>query len=224
MKFLAALFILMMSPALAQDCIDDELVLLADASYSMFGEPYQIQRDGYAHAFRSSQVVNQIEAGACGAIVVAYVEFGATPHTVVPFTVLRNYWDAERYARAIETAPMQPTGMTTNISAAMTYAIEILHSNEYEGLRRIVDVSSDGIASEGGPPKDVVVMHGSKFTPWHMRVIINGLPIIHRPSDRERIEDYFKNNIVGFGGRLFPATSLENFRDAVTQKIAQELG
>lgn len=224
MKWAILLSTFLTAPAFAQQCIDDELVLIADASQSMLGRAYDIQREGYAHAFRSGAVIEQIRAGACGALAVSYVEFASSPETVVGWTIIETDEDAEAFAAAIEAAPKPLIGDMTNISAAMEYAVQSIRSNGIDGLRRIVDVSTDGVATLGDHPSATRDKYGSRAVHWAERVIFNGLPIVRRDVDRKKIEAYFEEFIVGFGGRLFPAASLDNFSEAVTAKIAQELG
>jgi hypothetical protein len=212
------------APAQAQQCVDDVLVLLADASQSMNGTPYRLQREGYAAAFRSAEVIAQIRAGGCQAIAVAYVEFASRPETVVPLTILTDTVTAFAFADAIEAAPKPADiGALTNLEGAMEYAAEIAVTSGYDA-RWIVDVSSDGNATMGAHPGPVRDRYSGDHLPVWERVTFNGLPILSVHGTAEQMEVYFEEHIVG-GPRsqLFPATRIEHFDKAVTRKIAKEI-
>ena len=70
--------------------VDVALVLAVDVSRSMDPEEQQLQRDGYAEAFRSDDVHDAIRKGPLGRIAIAYFEWsGATQQNVVlPWTVI----------------------------------------------------------------------------------------------------------------------------------------
>ncbi|MBP0651684.1 DUF1194 domain-containing protein, partial [Mycobacterium tuberculosis] len=82
----AALLALTLSatPA-AAEAVDLELVLAADGSGSIDDDELRLQRDGYADAIESPEVLAAIRDGAIGAIAIAYTEWGgaASQHTIV---------------------------------------------------------------------------------------------------------------------------------------------
>src|SRR3984957_15638390 len=65
------------SPAWAADDVDLALVLVTDVSRSIDDSEFALEKDGYAAAFNSDQVLSAIKSGPLGAIAVAYVEFAS---------------------------------------------------------------------------------------------------------------------------------------------------
>ena len=211
------------TPALGEGCIDTELTFLADVSHSMNGEPKRIQRAGYAAAFRNGFVLDQIAAGACGAIAVQYVEFANYQEIVADWSVIVTDEDAEAFAQAIEAAPKAEVGELTDIAAAMEFAAMQIAANGLDANWRVVDVSSDGMATRGESPSII----REKYTqgPIWEQVTFNGLPITRSGSMNDDLKAYFENHIVG-GPRSFleDPVSLEGLGDAIIRKLQEEIG
>ncbi|MCH8097452.1 MAG: DUF1194 domain-containing protein, partial [Proteobacteria bacterium] len=76
-KFLlpAAVFCALASAPARAAPVDVELVLAVDASGSVDGEEYILQRAGYAKAFSHPRVIAAIRSGVHRAIAVTYVEW-----------------------------------------------------------------------------------------------------------------------------------------------------
>lgn len=202
-------------------CIDSEIVFLADVSGSMANYK-QMQRAGYANAFRSAEVLNQISAGACGAIAVQYMEFADKPKVVVDWTVVATDEDAEAFAQAIERAPESNIGKYTNISAAMDFAAQSVLGNGIEGQWRVVDVSTDGQETAGDKPSTV----RDKYTrgPIWQQVTFNGLPLDSGHTLPKSMQEYFLKEIVG-GPKSFlvPPVSMRGLGEAVIRKLQNEI-
>ncbi len=58
--------------------MDVALVLVTDVSRSIDDSEFKLEKDGYASAFTSQQVLDAIQGGPIGAIAVAYVEFASS--------------------------------------------------------------------------------------------------------------------------------------------------
>jgi hypothetical protein len=65
-------------PARAADTVDLTLVLVTDVSRSIDDSEFTLEKEGYAAAFTSRQVIDAIQGGNMGAIAVAYVEFASS--------------------------------------------------------------------------------------------------------------------------------------------------
>src|ERR1700761_254507 len=90
---LAALLLLVTVPAgRAADSVDLTLVLVTDVSRSIDDSEFQLEKQGYASAFNSDQVLAAIKGGTVGAIAVAYIEFASSyeVRTVLDWTVIRD--------------------------------------------------------------------------------------------------------------------------------------
>src|SRR3981081_4804402 len=89
----------------------------------------------------------------------------------------------------------------TSISGALSFAAPLFAGSGYRGLRRIIDVSGDGVNNQGMPVamvRDELVAQG--FT-------INGLPImLKRPSaatmDIDELDVYYEDCVIGGPGSL----------------------
>src|SRR5579863_2848796 len=91
----------------AQNAVDLQLVLAVDASGSVNQARFELQKRGYASAFRNPRVVQAITAGARHAIAVAMVQWtGPMLHVqVVDWTQVSDAKSAESLASAIDAAP-----------------------------------------------------------------------------------------------------------------------
>jgi hypothetical protein len=216
------------SSASAQDAgdpVDVELVLAVDASWSMDFEEQLIQRDGYASAFRSPEVIETILGGGYAKVAVTYVEWAGweSQQVVVPWTLIDSEAAAHAFADSlIEGAPRHYR--RTSISGAINFAANLFDGNGYEGMRRVIDISGDGANNQGVPvtdARDAAVAKG---------LTINGLPLMTNEPGRgfgydiPQLDVYFSECVIG-GGQAFviPVRSWEEFPEAVRRKLVLEL-
>ncbi len=211
-------------PAVAQTEVDVELFLAVDVSRSMAPAELEIQRRGYAQALRSPEVIEAIEGGLIGQIALTYVEWAGTgsQRVVVPWTLIRTGADAEEFADRIATH-FDPSLRRTSISGALLYARESLETNEFHGLRQVIDVSGDGPNNHGRPvtrARDAVLARG---------ITINGLPLMTRDGmgARWHLEDldaYYTACVIGGPGAFtLPVHSWDQFATAVRRKLVMEI-
>ena len=127
------------------------LVLAVDASGSVNQTRFELQRRGYADAFRSQQVLNAIRGGSTGSIAVTMTQWTgpAMQVQVVPWTLIKDAGSANAFADAIEAAPRQLFGGGTSLSGAIDHAMLLLPGAPYRGLKRVIDVSGDGSNNRG---------------------------------------------------------------------------
>lgn len=80
------------TPARAQTEVDLALVLAVDISFSMDTDEQELQRTGFAEAFRSPEVQDAIRSGMLGRIAVTYMVWGSShdQEVLVPWTVLEG--------------------------------------------------------------------------------------------------------------------------------------
>ena len=138
------------------ETVDLELVFAADGSGSIDDEELRLQRDGYAAALSDPKVLGAIAGGLHGRIAVAYIEWGgpASQHTIVDWTVIAGPADAAAFGRALRTAPRAAWGYNS-ISEAIAYSAGLIHGNDIDSDRKVIDVSGDG-PQIGGRPLDLV--------------------------------------------------------------------
>lgn len=204
--------------------VDVELVLAVDVSRSMTPAELEIQRQGYAAALTSDVVLGAVRGGLLGRIAITYVEWAGSgsQRVVVPWTLLEGPEDAEWIAGQILT--QSGGGMRrTSISGALRYGAQAIESNEFQGLRRVIDISGDGPNNQGSAvdeSRDAVLAQG---------ITINGLPLMTTDglSSRWGIEDldlYYEACVIGGPGAfLIPVTRWEDFGDAVRRKLVLEI-
>ena len=116
--------LLMTHGASAATPVAVQLVLAVDVSGSVSQDRFELQREGYAAAFRSPEVQQAIRSTSTGSIAVAMVQWtGPALHVVaVDWTLIDDAASAERFAAAIEAAPRALFGGGTSISGAIDYA------------------------------------------------------------------------------------------------------
>ena len=204
-----------------------ELVLAADGSGSIDYEELKLQRDGYAKAITSRRVIEAIQFGPRGRIAVAYVEWGSptSQHTIVDWTIIFDRESAERFAFGLRTRPRQATGYNS-ISNAIVYSADMIHGNDIDSIRKIIDVSADA-GNFGGQPMAVV-----REAAVASGITINALSIARpgstRPGGAGRgyatLEDYFANEVIGGPGAFVVVAGEDtSFADAVFRKLILEI-
>ena len=201
----------------AQAEISAALVLAVDASGSVSNARFELQKRGYAAAFRNPQVLNSIRSLGSQSIAATMMQWtGPFLHIqVVGWTLIRDEASIESFAAAIDAAPRQLFGGGTSISGAIDYSRVLLANSPYRGTRRIIDISGDGSNNSGRSvlqARDEAVLDG---------VNINGLPILTVEPNLDRY--YFENVIGGPGAFMIPAASYDNFADAILKKLINEI-
>lgn len=205
------------APVAAQSQVDLQLVLAVDASGSVNEERFELQKQGYAAAFRNPRVLQAIRAGPRQSIAVAMLQWtGPAMHVlVVDWTLVRDAASANALADAIAAAPRELFGGGTSLSGAIDYAMEVLANSPYRGPRRAIDVSGDGSNNRGRAAdlaRDEAVQAG---------VVINGLPILTLEPD---LDTYYRDNVIGGPGAFVVAVrSYEAFADAILNKLITEI-
>lgn len=239
---LASTALALSTPAMAQDCISAEIVLLADISSSMSADEREIQRKGYIAAFRSGDVLDAILGSYCGSIAVQYAEFGNQPHVIADWTLIETGDDAEAFAQAIEAAKPVPegeSGFLTGLARAIRFAGESLKGNGITAERQIIDASADGgdnieqvcnrnkITSNPVQEARDELITPTAENGWQ-EVIINALPILGggyiTGTCEMHLSDYMDEFVRGGPGSfLIEANSVSDIPRIVRQKIVREV-
>lgn len=212
--------------ARAQEAVDLELVLLADASGSIDDAEILLQRKGYADAMADPQVLWAIENGGTrGRIAVAYVEWAsaASQDVVVDWMVIEDAASAAEFGRRLLAPPRRTFGSNA-IGSALLAGLNLIQTNSYEGARKVIDLSADSSWNPQGPPisaaREVIVAQD---------VTINGLAILCRDdcSGRPRpgdLEAEFESQMIGgLGAFVVTAEDGPSFMFAVRRKLILEI-
>jgi hypothetical protein len=203
--------------ATASPVVSVQLVLAVDVSGSVSQDRFELQREGYAAAFRSPEVLQAIRSTATGSIAVTVLQWtGPTLHVVaVDWTLIDDAASAERFAAAIAHAPRVLFGGGTSISGAIDFARSMLAQAPYRGQKQIIDVSGDGANNRGRPAED------ARDEAVQAGVLINGLPILALEPDLDR---YYRQSVIGGPGAfVVAASSYEQFAVALRSKLITEI-
>ena len=201
----------------AAEEVDLQLVLAVDASGSVDMHRFELQKRGYAAAFRNPRVLAAIRSGMAQAIAVTMHQWTGPRLQVhvVPWMVVKDDASAEALAAAIDNSRRQLFGGGTSISGAIDYSRLLLTASPFTPSRRTIDVSGDGANNIGRPAKiarDEAVRDG---------ITINGLPILSVEPDLDTY--YFENVIGGPGAVMVPADSYDSFAEAILKKLIIEI-
>lgn len=213
---LAALAVGAAAPAQAVP-VDLELVLAVDCSGSVDDDEFALQIKGYAAAFSHPSVIRAIRSGQYGAIAVTYVQWSGPflQNQAVGWTLVRDADTAEGFAGLMLAARRTIYRGGTSLSGAIDHAVTLFGKSGYEGQRRVIDISGDGINNTGRRPfdaRDDAVARG--FT-------INGLAIL---TDFGGLDRYFEENVIGGPGAfVIAAESFESFAAAILNKLIREI-
>ncbi len=209
----------------AAEAVDLELVLAVDVSGSIDDEEARLQREGYIAAFRHPRVIQAIRSGYLGRIAVAYYEWAGFEHVkiIAGWTLVSDSASARVFASKLAEAPPE-TARRTAISEALIFAVPYFARNDFDGTRRVIDISGDG-PNNWGPPvteaRDVAVAAG---------VTINGLPIVNgRPSrwgwpSMPNLDLYYRDCVIGGPGAfIVVANEFKDFSSAILRKLILEI-
>lgn len=203
----------------ASPSVDLLLVLAIDVSRSISESDAALQRDGYRAAIIDPPVLAAIQGGPIGAIAVAYVEWAAydRQELLIPWTRIATRTDAKAWGDTLAAKPW------SSISGALRFSGQTLAAAPFEGTRRVIDVSGDGVNNNGPQAeheRDRLVADG---------IVINGLPIINehprfgRASGQNLVPYYTEAVVGGPGHFVIVAKDFATFADAVRRKLIQEI-
>ena len=211
------------SQSSAVEPVDLELQLALDVSRSMDPYEQELQFKGYAGAFMDPRIHEAISSGAVGAIAVIMFIWSDyhIQETLIPWARLANADDCNAYAQTVLEAPRR-IYLYTSISGAIDYAMR-QWGTHYEGTRRVIDISGDGVNNSGRPvtiARDEAVGQG---------VVINGLPVINDrpdpfPMRQPPLDEYYREQVIGGAGSFVEvASGFEAFDAAVRRKLLREI-
>ncbi len=197
--------------------VDLQLVLAVDCSGSVNQTRYDLQKKGYAEAFRSAEVVNAIRSGRRQAIAVCMTQWTgpSMQHVAIPWTRIGDKSESDEFGARIDAMPRLLYSGGTSVSGAIDHGVTLFPSSPYQGTRRVIDVSGDGANNRGRPAseaRDDAIKAG---------ITVNGLPIM---ALEPNLDTYYRENVIG-GDTAFMvlAESYETFGAAVRRKLIQEI-
>jgi hypothetical protein len=203
--------------------VDTELVVAVDVSNSMDREEQKLQREGYITGLTSREFMQAIQQGTHGKVAVTYVEWAGLydQKIVMPWRLIDGPQSAFAVAEEIARAPYR-NAPRTSIYGALLFAKPLFQSSGYNGLRRVIDVSGDGVNNMGPSAalmRNDVVESG---------ITINGLPImLQRPYGRSsdaNLDLYYEDCVIGGPGSFMVVIQdREQFKEATRTKLVLEI-
>src|SRR3954467_9687732 len=204
--------------------VDAEVVLAVDVSYSMDPDEQALQREGYMAALTSREFLLALKQGMHGRIALTYFEWAGMHHQqiIVPWRLVDGPESADGFAADIRRA-RYTRASRTSISGALLFSAPLFEASGFRGVRRVIDVSGDGV-NNNGPivtlTREEVLAKG---------ITINGLPImLKRPTmsmlDIEQLDIYYEDCVIGGPGAfVIPIREREQFKEAIRTKLVLEI-
>jgi len=204
--------------------VDVELVLAVDVSYSMDPDEQALQREGYIAAITSPEFMRALRQGMHAKVAMTYFEWAGSHHTqvIVPWRVIDGPETADSFAADIARARYSRASRTS-VSTALLFGASLFDGSGFRGMRRVIDVSGDGV-NNNGPivtvARDEVLAKG---------ITINGLPImLKRPMtttmDIDNLDVYFEDCVIGGPGAfVIPIKERHQFKEAIRTKLILEI-
>jgi hypothetical protein len=224
--FLNSLVVLGLLTGIARaESVDLELVFAADGSGSIDNDELRLQRQGWADALISKDVLDGIEDGPVGAIAVAYMEWGgpSSQVVIVDWHVIRDEASARVFADKLTRAPRGAFGYNS-ISNAIDFSVRLVESNAHEGSRKVIDVSGDGPNMNGRS------LEAARADALAKGFTINALAIRRPGSGRPggpggmSLEEYYGQNVIGGPGSFVEiADEMRPFAVAARRKLLTEI-
>jgi hypothetical protein len=208
---------LLVAPAHAKDLTAIELVLALDSSASVDGKEFQLQIQGIAEAFRDPEVLLAVKNLQPFGVAIAVTQWGAAGETreVVPFTLIESERDAKAFGFRVNLIRRWIRASETSIATGINDARELIERNEFEGQRKVIDVSGDGQDNS-----DISLVNARDLAKAS-GITINGLPI---SAEDKTLADYYEANVItGADSFIEPADGFEDFARAIKEKLLREL-
>ena len=207
--------------------VDTELVIAVDVSNSMDPEEQELQREGYIAGLTSREFLSALRDGSHGKVAITYFEWAGLydQKIVMPWRLIDGPESADAVASEIARAPYR-RAPRTSIFGALQFAKPLFDASGYNGLRRVIDVSGDGVNNMGPP---VTMMRDDVLGAG---IIINGLPIMLKRAvgygtwemQFEKLDIYYEDCVVGGPGSfVIPIKERSQFKEATRQKLVLEI-
>jgi hypothetical protein len=204
--------------------VDVQLALGVDVSYSMDPEEQELQREGYMAAITSREFMGALREGMHGRVAMTYFEWAGMHHQqiIVPWRLVDGPEAADGFAADIARA-RYIRASRTSVSGALLFGAQLFDGSGYRGIRRVIDVSGDGVNNNGpmvALTRDEVIAKG---------ITVNGLPImLKRPSrgmmDIDQLDVYFEDCVIGGPGAfVVPIRDRSRFKEAIRTKLVLEV-
>ncbi len=198
--------------------MDLELVLAIDSSDSVDDREFALQISGLADALRHPDVIKALEAGPHKSIAVSIIEWadrnGQT--VLIPWTHLDGAAAAFGLAERVRGLVRTYERGVTSLSGIIDFAAGSFANNGFNGLRRVIDISSDGRHNDGRP------LAAARTDASALGITINALAI---ENEYEALAGYYRERvIVGPSAFVEKAEDYDAYPKAILRKLIREIG
>jgi hypothetical protein len=209
--------------AAAPDAVDLLLVLAMDASGSIDGDEFRLQREGYAAALSHPDVLAAVASRPRGTIAVAVVEWGSPGGgaTVLDWTRLAGASSARALAESLLAAP-RSTQSWNAIGDALDHCAALVLTAPFVADELVIDLSGDGPDLRSLRPaqaaRDAAVAAG---------ITVNALAIaaagqVTRAG--EPLEETYRRDVIGGPGAFVAmAEDRRGIARALRAKLVREI-
>ena len=204
-------------PAQSQERVDLELVLLVDVSASVNDGEFDLQTKGLAAAIESRPVIRALQSLGSGGIALCIVQWAdhAHQHKSIDWVRLRSETDAIRLAARVSRMQRVIDGGHTALGDALAFGLRELQSNQFAGVRRVIDLSGDGRSNDGRS------LYQTRRQVIAAGVTINGLAIL---NELPLLTSYFRDQLIGGDGAFVEtARDYGDFAHAMSRKLEREI-
>lgn len=192
---------------------DLALVLAVDVSGSVDQQEYRTQMDGLAEALTDGVIAEALVGSRAQVALVQWTGSGRQEVTLT-WREMTSFQDIETLRREISAAPRAWRHFSTAIGEALMTSAALFQEVP-QCVRRIIDVSGDGVSNEGMRPKHThAVLQKEKVT-------VNALVI--EGADADLTGYFYENVILGEGAFVTTANGYRQYPDKIRQKLLREL-
>jgi hypothetical protein len=194
-----------------------EMVLALDSSASVDVKEFELQNEGIARAFRDPDVLQAVDNLRPFGAAVAVVQWGGPGETqvVLPFTHIESARDAKAFGFRVSLVRRWMRASSTSIATGISDSAALIETNEFEGHRKVIDVSGDGPENSGAD------LEAARNNALASGITVNGLSIEAEDHD---LQDYYLNHvIIGADSFVEPAHGFKDFARAMREKLLREL-
>lgn len=197
--------------------VDIELSLLVDVSGSVSSAEYGLQKTGYVNVFNNTTFWNAFQSSG-RTIAVQYAEWSSNgQQSGTSWTLISNSAQAASFASVIS-AWSRAFNNQTGVASALNYGVAQINGNNFDGTRKIIDISSDGCENEGGN------VTGARANAVSNNITINAITIGAENSGCSgSLANWYQTNVVTAGGFLETADNFADFNDAIQRKVGREV-
>ena len=210
--------------------VDLEIVLAMDGSGSISKSEFELQIIGTVSALKDPSIQAAILSGPTGRVAISALIWSdaAFPKYPTDWFLLNSPQSIDVFAANLlgfnnpraSKSRQGIGGGGTGIGDGIVFAIDMIENNQYQGLRKVVDVSGDGVETDPWFKK-AFKLPDARALAIQRNITINGLAIL---TDNQRLDEYYRNQVItGAGAFVVKANSFDAYADAIYKKLLKEM-